>query len=143
MKKMNKKGFTLIELLAVIVILAIIMVIAVPQILNVINSSRDSAWQDNLGMIEKSIELNTTIYNPSNGNVNMSLATVCPSSNDTDVTATIKGIADIDSNVTVKCKKQTTTGEEYLFTVSGGSAGQFSGKTGQIACSTSNVCKVK
>ena len=44
MKKMNKKGFTLIELLAVIVILAIIMVIAVPQILNVIDKSRDSAW---------------------------------------------------------------------------------------------------
>ena len=41
--KNNKKGFTLIELLAVIVILAIIMVIAVPQILNVIQSSRDSA----------------------------------------------------------------------------------------------------
>ena len=53
MKKMNKKGFTLIELLAVIVILAIIMVIAIPQILKVIDSSRTSAWKDNVKMIER------------------------------------------------------------------------------------------
>ena len=44
--KNNKKGFTLIELLAVIVILAIIMVIAVPQILNVIQSSREFSLEE-------------------------------------------------------------------------------------------------
>ena len=63
MKKMNKKGFTLIELLAVIVILVIIMVIAVPQILEVINSSRKSAWTDNIRLIEKAIELNDSTVN--------------------------------------------------------------------------------
>ena len=57
MKKMDKKGFTLIELLAVIVILAIIMVIAVPQILNVIENSRESAWKSNVKMIADGIEL--------------------------------------------------------------------------------------
>ena len=54
----NKKGFTLIELLAVIVILAIIMVIAVPQILEVINNSRNKAWDESVGLIEDAIELN-------------------------------------------------------------------------------------
>ena len=52
-----KKGFTLIELLAVIVILAVIMVIAVPQILKVIDSSRKSAWTDNVKLIKNAVEL--------------------------------------------------------------------------------------
>ena len=39
----NKKGFTLIELLAVIVVLAIIALIATPIVMNIINSSKDSA----------------------------------------------------------------------------------------------------
>ena len=43
---MKKKGFTLIELLAVIVILAIIALIAVPVIMNIINSARESAFED-------------------------------------------------------------------------------------------------
>ena len=37
------KGFTLIELLAVIVILAIIALIAVPQILNLIDDSKEKS----------------------------------------------------------------------------------------------------
>ena len=64
--KKNMKGFTLIELLAVIVILAIIMVVAIPQILNVINDSRKSAWESNVKMIAEAIELNDAI-----GNVNI------------------------------------------------------------------------
>ena len=43
MKIKNKKGFTLIELLAVIVVLAIIALIATPIVMNIINSSKDSA----------------------------------------------------------------------------------------------------
>ena len=39
----NKHGFTLIELLAVIVVLAIIALIATPIVMNIINSSKDSA----------------------------------------------------------------------------------------------------
>ena len=60
---MNKKGFTLIELLAVIVVLAIIMVIAVPQLLNTINNSRSSAWNDNIKMIKKALEVDYSINN--------------------------------------------------------------------------------
>ena len=59
----NNKGFTLIELLAVIVILAIIMVIAVPQILNIIDSSRESAWDDNIKLIKNSLEIEYSMNN--------------------------------------------------------------------------------
>ena len=52
----NKKGFTLIELLAVIVILAIIMVIAVPQILNIIEHSRENATNNSIKMLKSAIK---------------------------------------------------------------------------------------
>ena len=42
---MKRKGFTLVELLAVIVILAIILLIAVPNILGVINQSKEKAFE--------------------------------------------------------------------------------------------------
>ena len=44
--KQKRRGFTLIELLAVIVILAIIALIAVPVIMNIISSTRKSAFED-------------------------------------------------------------------------------------------------
>ena len=52
----NKKGFTLIELLAVIVILAIIMVIAVPQILKVIENSRNNAAKSSMDLLKSGIQ---------------------------------------------------------------------------------------
>ena len=52
----NKKGFTLIELLAVIVILAIIMVIAVPQILKVIEKSRENAAKSSIDLLKSGIQ---------------------------------------------------------------------------------------
>ena len=42
----DNKGFTLIELLAVIIILAIVALITTPIILNIVNSSRESAAED-------------------------------------------------------------------------------------------------
>ena len=56
MKK--NKGFTLIELLAVIVILAILMVVAVPKILDVIESSRNSAANSSIKLIKDGIKTN-------------------------------------------------------------------------------------
>ena len=52
----NRKGFTLVELLAVIVILAVLMVIAVPQILNVIESSRERAAKNSLDLLKRGIQ---------------------------------------------------------------------------------------
>ena len=52
----NNKGFTLIELLAVIVILAVLMVIAIPKILNVIESSRNSAASSSIKLLKDSIK---------------------------------------------------------------------------------------
>ena len=51
------KGFTLIELLAVIVILAIIVLIAVPQILNLINNSKDKSSEISVKNYLKAVEL--------------------------------------------------------------------------------------
>ena len=56
----NKKGFTLIELLAVIVILAVIMVIAVPQILNVIEKSKESAASSSIKLVKDAIRSQVT-----------------------------------------------------------------------------------
>ena len=49
-----KKGFTLIELLAVIVILAVIALIATPIVMDIINDSRDGAFDSNVISMEKS-----------------------------------------------------------------------------------------
>jgi len=57
-KKMKKeKGFTLIELLAVIIILALIALISVPLILNIIEKSRKSAFQNSAYGIMESARL--------------------------------------------------------------------------------------
>jgi type IV pilus assembly protein PilA len=52
----NKKGFTLVELLAVIVILAVILAIAVPSISGVMDSAKQSAFEDNVKLIIKGID---------------------------------------------------------------------------------------
>ena len=64
----NKKGFTLIELLAVIVILAVIMVIAVPKILDVIESSRNSAADSSLKLVRSAIKTQVTTASMSSAN---------------------------------------------------------------------------
>lgn len=52
----SKRGFTLIELLAVIVILAVIMVIAVPQILKIIESSKNSVAESSIKLVKDAIK---------------------------------------------------------------------------------------
>ena len=46
-----KKGFTLIELLAVIVILAVILVITTPIVADLIDSSKQKAYEDQVKFI--------------------------------------------------------------------------------------------
>ena len=135
MKKMDKKGFTLIELLAVIVILAIIMVIAVPQILNVIENSRESAWKSNVKMIAEGIELGkaTSEFSTDKFDIN----TVCSgTAKDITTDTNFVKVADVSADdTTVSCT--TNVGE---VTVVG--KGQFDGqKTATLACSTGS-CKV-
>ena len=74
-----KKGFTLVELLAVIVILAIIMVIAAPHILKIIDSSRDTAWDDNVKLIKRAMEID---YSTTHGVNSVMNDTVCGGSSD-------------------------------------------------------------
>lgn len=64
----NKKGFTFIELLAVIVILAIIMVISIPKILDVINSSRESAQDSSKKLLKEGIKTQVMVDNINNTN---------------------------------------------------------------------------
>lgn len=103
--KNNKKGFTLIELLAVIVILAIIMVIAVPQILNVIQKSKESAWKSNVKLIEEGIELGEATTNTGLSSTNFSISTVCTAKSDASIIDSLKTVADISSDDTeVTCE---------------------------------------
>lgn len=125
----NKKGFTLIELLAVIVILAIIMVIAVPKILDIINGSRRSAWNSNVKLIKKSIEINTRT-----GNATVKgLCDDNETTTDVEVTNKIKEIASFD-DTNITCKKDTN----YIFTLTG--INQFNGRLGTITCTSEAVC---
>ena len=137
MKKMNKKGFTLIELLAVIVILAIIMVIAVPQILNVIENSRASAWKSNVKMIAEGIELGKATSTSEFSTDKFDINTVCSgTAKDITTDTNFVKVADVSKDdTTVSCT--TNVGE---VTVVG--KGQFDGqKTATLACSTGS-CKI-
>ena len=132
--KNNKKGFTLIELLAVIVILAIIMVIAVPQILNVINSSRTSAWNDNVKMIEKAIETNEALLGTgmgvSNGTVSVLSTAGCTSDN-------VTKIADVQADTTISGSFSSGT---CTLTLSGTTGKQFAGQTSKTLACTASGC---
>ena len=137
MKKMDKKGFTLIELLAVIVILAIIMVIAVPQILNVIENSRKSAWKSNVKMIAEGIELGKATSTSEFSTDKFDINTVCSgTAKDITTDTNFVKVADVSADdTTVSCT--TNVGE---VTVVG--KGQFDGqKTATLACSTGS-CKI-
>ena len=46
MKKFNKRGFTLVELLAAMVILGMIMAIAIPNVMGILNNSRNKTYVD-------------------------------------------------------------------------------------------------
>ena len=129
--KKNTKGFTLIELLAVIVILAIIMVIAVPQLLNVIESSRKSAWKSNVELIEKGLELGKTLSDTNMTSTTFSLSDTCNNNNSgSDVTEKIKAIADISTtDIQVTCASSTSVDVKAV------SNGQFKGQsTIRITC---------
>mgnify|MGYP002762481168 CR=1 FL=1 len=130
--KNNKKGFTLIELLAVIVILAIIMVIAVPQILNVIQSSRDSAWKSNVKLIEEGIELGEATTTTGLTSSNFSISTVCTAASDTSIVDSLKSVADISSDDT-----EVTCAGAGSVKVTG--KGQFANQpTATITCTNGN-----
>ena len=91
-----KKGFTLVELLAVIIILAIIMIIAAPMAIKIINSSRDSAWRDNIKLIKNSLELN---YSMSNNDAAVTGKTICSGSSD-NFKNELKKISNLDLTAT-------------------------------------------
>lgn len=130
--KNNKKGFTLIELLAVIVILAIIMVIAVPRILDVINNSRNSAWNSNCKLVKEAIDLNTTLSTTGMSSSTFSLASTCTGS-DVPITTGIASIADISAtDTTVTCSRTGEAGHYvYTVTVTPTDGGQFAGRAAQ------------
>lgn len=135
MKKLDRKGFTLIELLAVIVILAIIMVIAVPQILNVIENSRSSAWKSNVKMIADGIELGKATSDFSKEKFDINSVCAGTAKDITTDTKFVK-VADVSADdTTVSCT--ANVGE---VTVAG--KGQFSDQpTATLDCSTGS-CKI-
>ena len=138
MKKLDRKGFTLIELLAVIVILAIIMVIAVPQILNVIENSRESAWKSNVKMIADAIETNETIFTmPSS--VSDSNKAVSVYSDGGCTAANIKKMADIADDTTITATPATSQCTIKVEPVPGKNFAGQAAKT--ITCTKASGCK--
>ena len=130
--KNNKKGFTLIELLAVIVILAIIMVIAVPQILNVIQSSKESAWKSNVKLIEEGIELGEATSNTGLSGSKLSISTVCTEQSTTVINSQLKSVVDISDDDT-----EVTCAGAGSVTVKG--KGEFANQaTATITCTNGN-----
>ena len=121
----NKKGFTLIELLAIIVILAVIMVIAVPQILDVVNGSKNSAWKDNVGMIKKAIVTNSQLFDPETGVQKYSIGNLCSN------TSKLSEIVKLE-DTNVSCSGN-------VFKLTG--TGQFEGKSATISC-TGSKCNI-
>ena len=142
MKKMNKKGFTLIELLAVIVILAIIMVIAVPQILNVIENSRKSAFNSNAKMIADAIETNETIFTVPDSTSDSSIVSVYSSNGCT--ADNIGKMADISDDTTITpVSSGVVAGSKCTITVSPIANKNFSGQTAKtITCTKTSGCKI-
>lgn len=51
-----KKGFTLVELLAVIIVLGIIATIGIMSVSNVIDTSKESTYQEQVRVIEKAAQ---------------------------------------------------------------------------------------
>ena len=133
----NKKGFTLIELLAVIVILAIIMVIAVPQILNVIDSSRESAWTNNARLVKKAIETNSKIIDFETNEARTSPKLLCnnETTSETDVTSRFNSYVKV-GDMDIKCKKDGN----YIFRLAG--KNQFSEREATISCTQDAKCDV-
>ena len=127
----NRKGFTLIELLAVIVILAIIMVIAVPQILNVIDSSRTSAWSDSTKLLKDAIVTNTTLYSPTDGSQKYTIIGLCSNP------SKLNEIADLGDMNDVTCTPNDES-NKYTFYLEG--KNQFDGKSATIKCTKEGSC---
>ena len=58
---MKKKGFTLVELLSIIIILGRIALIAVPIVTNIVEESKQEAFNISLQNLDKNIEENCLI----------------------------------------------------------------------------------
>lgn len=58
-----KKGFTLVELLAVIVILSVISMLVFPNVIKIINQSKENLYQSQLRDIEN-VAKNFSIEHP-------------------------------------------------------------------------------
>lgn len=150
--KNNKKGFTLIELLAVIVILAIIMVIAIPQILNVINNSRKTSWDNSVKLVARAIDLNNTMdqtgvigsgQSISTGTTQgYPLSSLCSAATNGSLTnfENITEIGDIAINESSNNSSCSYTGNTYTFNLKG--KGQFKGYTATVVCTTSSSCNI-
>lgn len=135
--KNNRKGFTLIELLAVIVILAIIMVIAVPQILNVLDSSKKTAWETNVKLIKEGIELGEATSNSGLSTTSFSISNICKEKSVTSINNALSSVADIsDDDMTITCEG------EGKVKVTPTSAGQFKSQTPATITCTNGNCSI-
>ncbi|MDD4624454.1 MAG: DUF5011 domain-containing protein, partial [Bacilli bacterium] len=68
---MNKKGFTLIELVSVIIILGTILAIAIPNVLNIIDGSKERAFEASSNSIARKLESSSILKDYENKIINI------------------------------------------------------------------------
>ena len=107
------------------------MVIAVPQILKVIDESRESAWKDSVNLVKNSLELKTNLINPTSGNELSTISGICSSvanaTNQAAKNAVFEDFVDLGDMDVFSCSNNT-------FTLKG--KGQFNGKEATISFSS-------
>ena len=131
---MKKKGFTLVELLAVIVVLGLLLIIAVPQVIRVINNSKDSSFQKDVLTIKNTIELYTNTIDSVNNEYNK-ISTLC-SGNTTDIIGDLAKVSNID----IQCTIPATSSEDYTFSLTG--KNNYNDRSAQIVCNENGACNI-
>ena len=120
-KRFNKKGFTLVELLAVIVILAVLIMLALPNVMNIMENARKSAFETEVKSYLKAAQTKytekvtegvsgTTMVFTNSGTDNNSCTVATPCKVDID--------GDYTYSITVT--SSGTDGAKYTYTINNG-----------------------
>ena len=115
----KENAFTLIELLAIIIVLSVIMAIAIPQVINVVKGSKGSAWESNVAMITKAINLESEAFVTASDGESYTLDELC------SMPSLVNKLSKSE-DITVTCRNNN-------FFLEG--KGEFEGRYAEVNCS--------